>query len=616
MVGVGVDLVDVARFTAVLARTPRLAERVFTDLEITMSGGPTPRPASLAARWAAKEAVVKVLVDGRGLAWHDCEVLSGERGQPSLRMTGTVLAAATARGIDAWHVTLSHDGGMAIAFVLATGREPPVIGIHDIARVRAAEEAAFRVVPTGALMQRAAFALSVACARLLRGARGAVVGSRVVLLVGSGNNGGDALWAGAMLARRGCHVDALALADTVHAEGAAALQRAGGRMHRWADGDERLADLVDRADLAVDGILGIGGSGALKADAASLVGLVAGSGAIVVAVDVPSGVDADSGLVTGACVAADVTVTFGALKPGLVVAPGSLRSGAVQLVDIGLEFDGPAVARIIEGLDVASWVAEPAPDAYKYRRGVVAVSAGSAQYPGAALLATSAARHGNAGMVRFLDRADGTAASVVSRYPDVVVDGSEPIGQPRVDAWACGPGFPGDQTDALTVAAVLATDLPVVLDAGALTVVAESPQVRHRIAERAEQGLVTVHHAARGRVRANAAGSAGPLRWPPRRHGDGGRAAGSRRRAQGPGHDHRRALGRRLRRCRGDRRPRGRGVGRRPDRAAGRDSRGRLGRGPSRSRRTRRGGSRRGMAARSGRPSRGRAGARDVDRSQ
>ena len=120
----GVDLVDVARFTAVLARTPRLAERVFTDLEISMSGGPTPRAASLAARWAAKEAVVKVLVDGRGLAWHDCEVLSGERGQPSLRMSGTVLAAATARGIDAWHVSLSHDGGMAIAFVLATGRVP------------------------------------------------------------------------------------------------------------------------------------------------------------------------------------------------------------------------------------------------------------------------------------------------------------------------------------------------------------------------------------------------------------------------------------------------------------------------------------------------------------
>jgi holo-[acyl-carrier protein] synthase len=125
VIGVGVDLVDVARFAGVLERTPRLARRVFTEREIAMSGGPAPRPASLAARWAAKEAVVKVLVDSRGLSWHDCELLTGERGEPSLVMSGTVLAAATARGIDAWQVSLSHDGGMAIAFVLATGRGSP-----------------------------------------------------------------------------------------------------------------------------------------------------------------------------------------------------------------------------------------------------------------------------------------------------------------------------------------------------------------------------------------------------------------------------------------------------------------------------------------------------------
>jgi hydroxyethylthiazole kinase-like uncharacterized protein yjeF len=367
-----------------------------------------------------------------------------------------------------------------------------VIGIRDVGHVRAAEEAAFRVVPAGDLMQRAAFALSVACARLLQGARGGVVGSRVVLLVGSGNNGGDALWAGAMLAGRGARVDALALGDAIHAEGAMALRGAGGRVHRWGLGDARQADLVWRADLAIDGILGIGGSGALHADAAALAALTADCGAIVVAVDVPSGVDADTGIVSGAAVSADVTVTFGAIKPGLVVAPGSLRSGAVQVIDIGLEFDAPASARIIEEIDVASWVAEPAPDSYKYRRGVVAVSAGSGLYPGAALLAASAARHGNVGMVRFLDRGDATARTVVSRYPDVVVDGSEPSAQPRVDAWACGPGFPGDATDALTVVAVLSTDLPVVLDAGALTVVADSVDVRRRLVERAERGLVTV----------------------------------------------------------------------------------------------------------------------------
>jgi hydroxyethylthiazole kinase-like uncharacterized protein yjeF len=367
-----------------------------------------------------------------------------------------------------------------------------MIAIHDVEQVRAAEEAAFREVPAEALMQRAAFALSVSCARLMAAARGGTVGARVVLLVGSGNNGGDALWAGSMLARRGCRVDAVALLDRIHEEGANALLRAGGHLHRWSASDQALARLVARADLAVDGILGIGGSGALRPDAAALVALVDVSDAIVVAVDVPSGVDADTGAVAGAAVTADVTVTFGCLKPGLVVSPGRFRSGAVQVVDIGLGFDDEPAAYALEGIDVAAWVAEPSPDAHKYRRGVVGVSAGSVSYPGAAMLAVSAARRGNVGMVRFLDRSDGTAHAVVQACPDVIVDGSDPSTQPRVTAWACGSGFAGDPVDALTVSAVLRATVPVVLDAGALTVVADSADARLRLSERRRLGIATV----------------------------------------------------------------------------------------------------------------------------
>jgi len=116
-VGVGVDLVDTRRFADVLARTPRLATRVFTELELELSGG---RPASLAARWAAKEAVAKVLVDNRGLEWHDCQVLNGDRGEPRLELSGTVAQAARSRGIDSWQISLSHDGHMALAFVVAS----------------------------------------------------------------------------------------------------------------------------------------------------------------------------------------------------------------------------------------------------------------------------------------------------------------------------------------------------------------------------------------------------------------------------------------------------------------------------------------------------------------
>lgn len=122
IVGIGVDLVDVPRFGAVLSRRPGFVDRVFTEREIDASGGATSlRVASLAARWAAKEAVAKVLVDNRGLEWHHCEVLNGGRGEPGLLLSGTVLDAARARHIDAWHLSLSHDGPMAIAFVVATG---------------------------------------------------------------------------------------------------------------------------------------------------------------------------------------------------------------------------------------------------------------------------------------------------------------------------------------------------------------------------------------------------------------------------------------------------------------------------------------------------------------
>jgi holo-[acyl-carrier protein] synthase len=121
VVAIGVDIVDVRRFGRTLERTPGFAARVFSDREIALSGGSALRVPSLAARWAAKEAVAKALVDSRGLLWHDCEVLKGEFGEPLLSLGGTVLAAAQDRGAAKWLLSLSHDGDMAMAFVVATG---------------------------------------------------------------------------------------------------------------------------------------------------------------------------------------------------------------------------------------------------------------------------------------------------------------------------------------------------------------------------------------------------------------------------------------------------------------------------------------------------------------
>jgi holo-[acyl-carrier protein] synthase len=119
IVGVGIDVVPVERFAEALARTPELAARLFTDAERRTAAG-LPRSAeSLAARFAAKEALAKALGGGGGMAWTDAEVHTDERGAPVLTVRGTVAERAAARGVRRWHVSLSHDGGIAAATVVA-----------------------------------------------------------------------------------------------------------------------------------------------------------------------------------------------------------------------------------------------------------------------------------------------------------------------------------------------------------------------------------------------------------------------------------------------------------------------------------------------------------------
>jgi holo-[acyl-carrier protein] synthase len=119
IVSVGTDVVLVERFAAALRRTPQLMERLFTPAERTTSSGNRRSPESLAARFAAKEAVAKALGAPAGLHWHDCEVVVDPDGRPWLTVSGTVAAAAVERGVERWHLSLSHDGGIAAAFVIA-----------------------------------------------------------------------------------------------------------------------------------------------------------------------------------------------------------------------------------------------------------------------------------------------------------------------------------------------------------------------------------------------------------------------------------------------------------------------------------------------------------------
>ncbi|MFA7766949.1 NAD(P)H-hydrate dehydratase [Streptomyces sp. NPDC048723] len=318
---------------------------------------------------------------------------------------------------------------------------------YSVETVRAAERELMARLPEGALMQRAAAGLAAACAGLLRRTRGAVYGARVVLLVGPGDNGGDALYAGARLARRGAGVTAVPMdPERMHPGGLAALRAAGGHLARA---------VPQRADLVLDGLLGIGGRGGLRPAAAALVERIP-PGVPVVAVDLPSGVDADTGEVAGPAVTADVTVTFGAYKPGLLIDPGASRAGAVHLVGIGLELPSPEV-EALQHADVAGLLPEPTATSDKYRRGVVGIAAGSAQYPGAAVLAVAGALRGGAGAVRYVGPA---AEAVLARYPETL------IGPGRVQAWVVGPGL--GEGRAGEVAELLAGDTAVLVDADGL----------------------------------------------------------------------------------------------------------------------------------------------------
>jgi ADP-dependent NAD(P)H-hydrate dehydratase / NAD(P)H-hydrate epimerase len=341
-----------------------------------------------------------------------------------------------------------------------------VQGVHTVEEVRAAEETVLARTGEHELMLRAATGLARTCAELLALHRGGVYGARVVLLVGTGNNGGDALFAGAALARRGAQVLVVPTGTRVHDDGQAAVVRAGGRLLTGAGA----ADAIASADLVVDGILGIGGKGALREPARTLAAQATASEALVVAVDLPSGVDADTGVAGDDAVWADVTVSFGLMKPGLLLPPGSLHAGVVELVEIGLRDDAvvPSIT-CLDAPDVATLLPRPGPTDHKYSQGVVGIAAGSERYPGAAVLAVGGAARVKAGLVRYSGAA---AADVVRAWPSVIVSSGGVADAGRVQAWAVGPGLGLDTTAHDRLAEVLGEPVPVVVDADGLSLLA------------------------------------------------------------------------------------------------------------------------------------------------
>ncbi|MGY4710369.1 NAD(P)H-hydrate dehydratase [Mycolicibacterium sp. CBM1] len=339
--------------------------------------------------------------------------------------------------------------------------------------IRAAEAPLLASLPDGVLMRRAAYGLATAIAAELRSRTGAVAGSRVCAVVGSGDNGGDALWAATLLRRRGAAATAVLLSpDRTHPKALAAFRAAGGRV---------VASVPPATDLVIDGVVGISGTGPLRPAAAEVFAAVDAAGIPVVAVDIPSGVDVQTGAVTGPSVHAVLTVTFGGLKP--VHALG--ECGRVELVDIGLDLPPTDLL----GFDAAEVKARwPKPGAHddKYSQGVTGILAGSSTYPGAAILCTGAAVATTSGMKRY---AGSAAADVVSHWPEVVAAPS-PQAAGRVQSWVVGPGLGTDESGFATLAFALGTDLPVVVDADALTMLAAHPDL---VARRDAPTVLTPH---------------------------------------------------------------------------------------------------------------------------
>ena len=367
---------------------------------------------------------------------------------------------------------------------LEPGWDPDDVAAADAARIATGVD----------LMPPAAAGLARACTARLRQVRGRVAGARAVLLVGAGNNGGDALLAGVLLRRRGIGVVALLCGPRHHGAGAQALRRAGGQVLQVPDGADGsdgdggdglglpppVLRVLAEADLVVDGVLGIGGRGSLRGAASAVVGaLVRGRRPLlVVACDLPSGLDPVTGAGHGPVLAADLTVTFGVAKPGLLLPAAQHLVGDLVVVPLGLAPHLPA-RPALERLRVppdpgrpAGAVGEGWPwswrEADKYARGVLGVVAGEAAYPGAAVLVARAAAGAGVGMMRLVPPEDvpGLVGLVLQAVPEVVVQELAVVG--RVQAWVVGPGTSGPE-DARVRHVLTEADEPAVVDAGALT---------------------------------------------------------------------------------------------------------------------------------------------------
>lgn len=370
---------------------------------------------------------------------------------------------------------------------------------------RAEMRAVARGVPLATLMAHAGAAVAEEVSRWWPE-------GRVVVVAGGGNNGGDGWVAARLLASRGRDVRVLALVppDRLRAEAAEAAAAAldAGVPAESPSSAIDLARALDGATVIVDAVLGIGASGALREPAASAIEAMDDADAPVLAVDVPSGIASDSGAALGAVARADRTVTFSALKPGLLTQPGRAAAGEIVIADVGLtdaELSAEGDIEVPERDDLAALLPVPSPVDHKGSRGRVLIVAGSARFTGAAVLAASGALRMGAGYVwvagppAVVDVVHAALPSAIAvAFPhaeDGSLDASAAAGvlelAAATDAVAIGPGLSPSTAIAAIVRELLAgSSAPVVVDADALNVLAGDPSP---LVTRPAPTLVTPH---------------------------------------------------------------------------------------------------------------------------
>lgn len=335
-----------------------------------------------------------------------------------------------------------------------------MIRAYDVPAVRAAEDAVRQALPDGELMQRAATGLAqVAAARLSEEGT-----DRVVVLAGSGDNGGDALYAAAQLAADGADVAAVLVGSRTHEQALDAARESGVTSLEWRSGaaPPEVGGALAAAELVIDGILGIGGRPGLPDHLQDLPDLIADD-ALVLAVDLPSGLD-PAGEVRSDGIFADETVTFSLAKPVHLMPATEQAIGLLTVLDIGVTDPERAAVQRFSHADVAGSWPVPAPGDDKYSRGVLGVITGGEHYTGAALMSVTAAVTAGVGMVRYVGP-EAPSNLLRQAVPEAV------FGVGRVQAWLIGSGMDLQDASPEQLSAAhdaLASDLPVLLDAGGL----------------------------------------------------------------------------------------------------------------------------------------------------